>query len=83
MNRGVVRYFRHSDKFNEMLATQKRKCAICGNACKTERSLAVDHCHKTGKIRGLLCGKCNVTLGLVDDDVDRLKKMIAYLESHK
>ena len=80
MNRGVVHYFRHSDRFKQMLDAQNHSCAICGNTCNTGRELAVDHCHKSGAIRGLLCGKCNKALGLVNDDVAILKTMIEYLE---
>lgn len=70
-------------QYDEMLASQDYKCAVCG---KTEQEnnkrLAVDHCHKTGKIRKLLCHKCNCALGLVDDDKDKLSSMISYLMEH-
>lgn len=39
----------------------------------------IDHCHKTGVVRGLLCDKCNKGVGLFDDDVDKLAGMIEYL----
>ena len=48
--------------------------------CTTGKRLAVDHCHKTGKIRGLLCTKCNIGLGYFNDDVILLKNSIRYLE---
>lgn len=47
------------------------------------KHLAVDHCHKSGKIRDLLCVKCNKALGLVDDNIDLLKECIKYLQKHK
>lgn len=40
----------------------------------------VDHCHTTGKVRGLLCNNCNTALGLVDDKIEVLKRMIKYLK---
>jgi hypothetical protein len=43
----------------------------------------VDHCHKTNKRRGLLCHKCNVGLGMVQDSVEHLEKLIAYLIKHQ
>lgn len=51
-------------------------CDICGGRTK---KMAVDHCHSTGAVRGLLCGKCNTALGLVDHDVEKLQALIDYL----
>ena len=50
-------------------------CAICGS--RKERQ--VDHCHKTGVVRGTLCRRCNSTLGFVNDDTEILLKMVDYL----
>lgn len=66
---------------------QGGRCAACGrpetslgNHGKVKR-LAVDHNHETGEVRGLLCLSCNVALGLVDDDVNRLLALAEYLRS--
>lgn len=72
---------------NDLVAKQNGLCAICNQPESSvirgkTVSLAVDHCHATGKIRGLLCTKCNRALGLLNDSVGLLKKAIAYLESH-
>ena len=64
-----------------MFLQQECKCAICGNVQKT-RKLAVDHDHKTGKVRALLCHNCNVLLGHAKDDIEILKKAISYLKEH-
>lgn len=68
------------DQYKEMLIAQDYKCYIC---CKSDseldRSLAVDHCHATGKVRGLLCGNCNRFLGQIQDRVDIAKKLLEYL----
>lgn len=65
--------------YTEMLTSQNGVCAICFRV-DPPRSLAVDHCHKTGKIRGLLCRACNVSIGLLEDDEKRLKRAIRYLK---
>jgi hypothetical protein len=54
-------------------------CAICGSVSKSGRKLAVDHNHATGKVRGLLCLKCNVALGLMSDNPDLLISAVSYL----
>ena len=70
--------------YESMRTTQGAMCAICGahesSASCTYKHLVVDHCHSTGAVRALLCDNCNKVLGKVNDDVDRLKAMIAYLE---
>ena len=68
------------EEYNEMYIKQGGVCAICKNPeLSTNRSLAVDHDHKTGKVRALLCGKCNKALGLFSDDVDLLNSASSYL----
>ena len=63
-----------------ILNKQNGVCAICG---KTDiRSLGVDHCHKTKKVRGLLCYNCNLALGYFKDNVESLIKAIAYLKGN-
>lgn len=64
-----------------MAESQGWACKICNRI--PENKLHVDHCHETGKIRGLLCGGCNVGLGHFGDDPERLKYAAAYLEAGK
>ena len=67
-------------QYAEMLEEQDYKCAVCGRTeQENNKRLAVDHCHKTGKIRKLLCHKCNCALGMVDDNKDTLSSLISYL----
>ena len=74
------------DEYNKMLKDQNGVCKICGNPEMTYhnnsdrlRNLAVDHCHTTGKVRGLLCSRCNQGLGNFRDNPDFLAKAISYL----
>lgn len=52
---------------------------ICG-ICKTRPATDVDHCHKTGRVRGMLCKPCNSTLGYMQDNVEWLANAITYLK---
>jgi len=67
--------------YNQMLLTQHKSCAICKkHESEFDQKFAVDHCHETGKIRGLLCGACNKGLGYFKDNTEFLKGAIIYLE---
>ncbi len=82
--RAIANYFSHLSKdealkvYNEMLTSQNNLCAICNRPESKKskqgvvRSLAVDHCHSTGKVRGLLCFDCNTTLGKVERNYDKI-----------
>ena len=70
------------DDYNQMLAEQNGACAICKCPPTTKR-LAIDHCHTTGKVRGLLCGPCNVSLGQFRDDPRVLLEAAKYLLKHQ
>lgn len=76
-------------QYDEMLEKQGFVCAICkkpesmlSRAGKV-RELAIDHDHQTGKVRALLCYRCNIGLGLFDEDPNRLRAMAEYLEFHR
>lgn len=75
------------EDYKELLRQQGGVCAICGNDEPNEHGrtgtkfrLSVDHCHTTGRVRGLLCQKCNRAIGLLNDSADLLRKAIGYLE---
>lgn len=63
-----------------MLEKQNNVCALCERACKTGTNLAVDHCHTTNRIRGLLCAACNRAIGNFQDSPTLLRKAATYLE---
>jgi hypothetical protein len=77
-----TRYGMTEKVFSMLLAAQDSCCAICGTSDPGGRGdgFVVDHCHSTGKIRGLLCTKCNTGLGQFKDDPDVLAKAIKYLK---
>jgi len=79
--RNLARYGITIDIYDSMLKNQNGVCKICGK--KDKRLLSVDHDHKTGKVRGLLCNKCNFALGYADDNPERLRDMARYLESQE
>lgn len=66
------------EDYNRQLEKQNHKCAICG-ATDDQKELAVDHCHSTGKVRGLLCFRCNGSIGKFEDDISILQSAIEYL----
>ena len=78
------------DDYNRMLAEQNGVCAICKQPEKARtngglgvRALAVDHCHATGKVRGLLCSHCNKAIGSLQDSVEILLAAAYYLLKHQ
>lgn len=66
------------EEFNQMVKDQKGTCLICLKVPK--KRLVIDHCHKTGKVRGLLCDPCNVALGFLEDNVEFLLRAVNYLK---
>jgi len=69
------------DQYNQMLVDQEYKCACCGTLNPQGKGIFhVDHCHKTGVIRGLLCHLCNTGIGKLGDDLPGLLKAVRYLE---
>lgn len=74
------------EDLNSMYANQEGCCAICNiplslHVGKTKKGkVHVDHCHTTGKVRGILCTKCNTLLGMAEDNKHTLQKAILYLD---
>jgi hypothetical protein len=64
-------------QWEDRFVAQAGRCAICG--CASDKRLQVDHDHVTGRVRGLLCGDCNVGLGRFHDNVSWLRSAIVYL----
>lgn len=72
----------HADHYKVLFDLQSGKCAICGTESGSNNrgdKLAVDHCHNSGNIRGLLCHKCNTAIGLLQDSEVNLAAALSYL----
>lgn len=79
----MMRYGITQHEYEKMLLAQDNKCAVCGTNKPGGPGgvFAVDHNHKTGKVRGLLCSSCNTALGLLKDNKETLCSAITYLSS--
>ena len=67
----------------QLIIEQDRCCAICADPETDKRQLSLDHCHTTGHIRGLLCGRCNTMLGFAKDNMYILQEAIKYLTKQR
>lgn len=67
------------ERFDEILREQGGSCPICAAALTDLSKVHVDHCHGTGRVRGLLCGPCNQALGLFREDTEVMRRAIAYV----
>ena len=77
-----TKYGLTSEKYNQMVENQGGVCAICKtkpNFNKWKKRFAIDHCHTTGRVRGLLCDACNRGIGMLKDDPSILENAIKYL----
>lgn len=79
------RSYKHSygitlEAYNQILTKQNGVCAICKSQDQFKARLSVDHVHHTKIVRGLLCHKCNVALGLLSEDTCRIKRALEYVQ---
>ena len=72
------------EQYDKMLIEQNNKCAICkSEQCTTGKSFSVDHNHITGKVRGLLCRRCNMGLGHFEGNMEAVTNMLTYMKKNK
>lgn len=72
-----------AEQHQQMMTDQSLQCAICQKPEIEEgRKFAIDHCHDTGKVRGLLCWHCNTAIGKLEDSPERLRRAASYLEGN-
>jgi Recombination endonuclease VII len=76
----LKKYGLTQEEFENLLTCQSGRCAICTTNDPNYNGWCVDHCHLTGKVRGILCHKCNIMLGFVSDNIATLKRAATYLE---
>jgi hypothetical protein len=77
----LAKYGVTPEGYQDLLDKAGGCCEICGtDTCATGYKLAIDHCHTTGKVRGVLCQACNTALGSFKDDADIIRRAIAYLK---
>ena len=72
------------EEYDALLEAQNNCCKVCGTHATNnlKGKLYVDHCHTTGKVRGMLCMKCNSALGLLNDDKELIQKLLDYLSEN-
>jgi hypothetical protein len=72
------------NEYDSMLKSQGSRCAICKkHQSELRTELNVDHCHTTGKVRGLLCNNCNRGIGFFKDNIDNIENLLWYLIYNK
>lgn len=78
----VLKYDLSREQYLKMFSDQNFQCAVCfGEVVPFTRNAHVDHCHTTGKVRGILCKPCNQGLGFFRDDQIRLLNAVTYLKN--
>lgn len=76
----VRKYGLTPEQMKAMLDAQGQACAVCGHTEKRHKLFPmIDHCHTTGKVRGILCSRCNMAIGLFRDSPELMRKAIEYL----
>lgn len=85
INRNYLNKYKISlEDYNDLFNKQNGSCAGCKrHQSEFSKRFAIDHCHKTNKIRGLLCMQCNLTLGMINDNTDVLSNLINYLKNEQ
>lgn len=76
-----LNYGLSAEGYRKMLDEQDNACAVCKVSFATAR-IFVDHCHRTGNVRGLLCSQCNVALGMLGEEPKRIRALAQYAEVH-
>ena len=72
------------EELNSLRLKQNNRCAICNSEDSNtkKQALDIDHCHETGRVRGLLCNTCNRAIGLLQDNSELVQKAADYLKNN-
>lgn len=81
LNSRLRKYGLQQQDLHDMLEAQQGRCAICDKSI--DLSASIDHCHKTGVVRGLLCGMCNRAIGQLLDCPTIIRRAASYIEKHR
>ena len=76
------RYGIDQEEYDALLKSQDNKCKICNTKHTGHKPLCVDHCHNSTRVRGLLCKKCNTSLGLLREDPKIMVNALLYLDAY-
>lgn len=79
-----IKYNMSLEDERKLINNQNNRCAICNNGIIVElNKFHIDHCHNSGKVRGILCNYCNTGLGMFQDSQEYLKSAVKYLKKHQ
>jgi Recombination endonuclease VII len=78
--RTLRKYGLTQEQYDQLLATQGGRCPGCGTGNPGAKGWCIDHCHRSGQVRALLCMRCNTMLGLADEDPAVLRSLADWLE---
>ncbi len=77
----ISKYGLSYNEWKELWYAQDGRCVVCDKFFAETKDICVDHDHKTGKVRSLLCKRCNIGIGLFDDDPKLFENVMEYLKS--
>jgi hypothetical protein len=81
--RRLRKYGLTQDEYDELLRSQGNRCAGCGTDKPGAKGWCIDHCHRSGRVRAILCNPCNTVLGLIDEDPEVLRALARLAEQFK
>jgi hypothetical protein len=81
--RRLRKYGLTQGEYDQLLLDQGGRCPGCNTGEPGDKGWCIDHCHTSGRVRALLCSRCNTALGLVDEDPAILRALADFIELHR